>query len=380
MSGDIRPIWMEFDGDALARNHARIVELAGPSVKVIASLKGDAYGHGAVEVARRLAASGVYMLSTGSMAEALAIREAGIRTPILIFAGALAAGIPELVRAGLIPTVTDLEQARAAAGAGVADAPVFIKVDAGLNRVGVPLADALPLICSVAKLPGVRLAGVYTHLAFGDAAGRDWARDHLAEFDGLLAAMGQAGVQVEATQALASAGLVAGLESAADSVCPGHILYGLAPADPDVADMHGFEPVLRAVRGRLIHVGEHPLADSDRRGGFLARAEGTPTRVGVVPFGLADGNRPPARGLGAGVLVRGRRAPVIAVSLEHLTIDLSDDDEVTIGDTVTVIGAEGTERITLDEVAGWWRARKIDVIMSLSGRLPRHYLSPEPRP
>ena len=138
-----RPIWMEFDGAALARNYARIRELAGPARKVIASLKGDGYGHDAVQVAKRLAALDVYMLSTGSMGEALAIRAAGVETPILIFGGALAEGIPELVRAGLIPTLMDLEQARAAAAAGVDEAPVFIKVDAGLNRLGVPLAEAL---------------------------------------------------------------------------------------------------------------------------------------------------------------------------------------------------------------------------------------------
>ncbi len=373
---ETRPIWMEFDGDRLARNYARILELSGLAGKVIASLKGDAYGHDTVEVARRLAGLDVYMLSTGSMAEALAIKAAGVETPILIFGGALSQGIPDLVRAGLIPTVMDMTQARAAAGAGVDDAPVFVKVDAGLNRLGVPLAEALSLIREVAALPGIRLAGVYTHLAFADAAGREWAREHLAEFDGLLAAMSQAGVRVETTQALASAGLAAGLGSAADAVCPGHILYGMAPSDPDVADMTGFEPVLTALRGRLIHIAEHPLETSDRRGGFLSRAEGRPTRVGVVPFGLADGNRPPARGEGASVLVGGRRAPIVAVSLEHLTIDLSDHPEAALGHVVTIIGGDGEASISAAEVAGWWRAREIDVIMSLSGRLPRHYVSP----
>ncbi len=370
---DARPIWMEFDGEALARNYRRIVELAGPGRKVIASLKGDAYGHGAVEVATRLAALDVHMLSTGSLEEAVAIKAAGVETPILMFAGALAGGIGELVRAGLIPTIMDREQARAAAGAGVEAAPVYVKVDAGLNRLGVPLERALAFLREVAALPGITLAGVYTHLAFADAEGREWAREHLAEFDHLLSALRQAGVELETTQALASACLVSGLRSQADAVCPGHILYGMAPCDPAIADMSGFDPVLRAVRGRLIHIGDHPLEGSDRRGGFLARARPEATRLGVLPFGLADGNRPPAVGASAAVLVRGRRAPVIAVSLEHLTIDLSAHDDAEVGDVVTILGADGDEAIRTAELAAWWRAREIDVAMSLSGRLPRRY-------
>jgi alanine racemase len=358
-----RPRWAEFDLDALAANYRAVRELAG-GADVIASIKANAYGHGAVAVATRLEREGVFALATGSFDEAVEVRAAGIRTPIIMFGGALPEAAPELLHHGLIPTVSDLAWARAVSAAADGTVDVYVEVDAGLGRLGVPLEEAGDLLDAMAGLQHVRLGGLYTHLPFVDAAGRDWATPRLAAFRALAER-----ARVPVTQALSSAGVIAGLDGSFSAICPGHALYGLPPASPDVADMTLFVPVLRAVKTRLIHVARHKAERSGGVGGRFALREGAVT--GVVPFGRHDGYRTPVAP--AAMLVNGRRAPVLGVSLEHATLDLSASLGAAVGDEVVVIGAQGAERLTLDEVAAWLGASPPDLILGFDRRVPYHY-------
>ncbi len=268
---------MEIDLGALTHNAERLREQLGPDTHIIAALKADAYGHGIGPVANCLARAGVHSIATGSFDDAQQVRASGVDLPILMFAGPIPAGMSRLLEHGLIPTVHDETSARAVSSAAQKPAKVYLKVDAGLGRLGVQTSNALDFIRFLRDLPNIELEGIYTHLTFKDTAGREWARGHLAEFDALLVAVEAAGIHVPITQALASASLLAGLSSRANAVCPGSLLYGISPVSKELSRFSGYRPVACAIKSRIIHI-RPPEA-----GG----------RAGVIPLGLADGYRPP---------------------------------------------------------------------------------------
>ena len=266
----VRPNVAEFDLSALRHNMRALRAISGPEIKYIAALKANAYGHGAAAVARTLAEDGdTFALATGSFEDALAIRNAGVELPIMMFGGALPEAAPLLVEHDLMPTVYDRDGAQAASDAARAagrTASVYVKVDAGLGRLGVPLPDALEYLRELERLPGLHLEGVYTHLSFYDEAEREWARGRMRAFDGFLRELGKAGIEVPVTQALASSCMVAGLTSLGNAVCPGHLLYGVPSVAPAVADTSAFRPVLRSIRSRLIHAGTPKAANAGPAG------------------------------------------------------------------------------------------------------------------
>ena len=322
----VRASWMEFDLDALKHNYRTLRARIGPEPHIIAALKGNAYGHGAAQIACCLAQFDIHSLSTGSLEDAIAIRNAGVDLPILMFGGTLPEGMPVLLEHGLTPTVYDLAGAEVVSRAASAPTGVYVKVDAGLGRLGVALIDALEFIRRIMSLDNLRVEGVYTHVSFYDAPGMEWSRTRLAAFDVFLDSLQATGIDVPISQAIASSGLLAGLQSRANAVCPGHLLYGVSSVAPKVAEIAPYRPVLRAIKSRLIHVGLLKAGMRDAGGGRV------PSRVGVIPLGLADGYRPVVGGAEAYTLIAGRRAPIKGVSLEHMTLDLSDFEDARVGD------------------------------------------------
>lgn len=367
-----RPVWMEVDLDALRSNYRELARLAGPEMRVVASVKANAYGHGVVPVARALAGEGVFAVATGSFADALAIRKAAVPVRVLLFGGGLPQAALECLRHDLVPTVSSMEAAEAVSAAADTPAPVYVKVDAGLGRLGVPVEEATAFVRAVSALPGVVVEGLYTHLPFVDVAGRDWAESRLPAFRAVVDGLARAGLPIPVTQALASAGVVCGLDGGANAVCPGHVLYGIPPAAPDLGDFSAFRPVLRAIKTRLVHVSRHP----DERAAGIGGSQRLPagSRSGVVPCGRYDGYRA-ARSGDAVMLVGGRRVRVRGLSLEHATLDLTGSDGARVGDEVVVLGRDGGEEITLADLAAWQEASPVDVLMNFDRRLPYRYLA-----
>ena len=258
MSCATHPAWAIYDLDRLRANLSEVRRCIGPHQACIAALKANAYGHGVLPVAQALDGEGLAAFMTGSFDEARQMKEAGLRTPVVMFAGALPAGMAEVIEAGLTPTVVDLAGAQAAAKAGAEAAPsggsaqVYVKVDAGFGRLGVALEDAEKFLDALSRMPGLQVAGLYTHLPFADRSGRDWAERRLKAFDVLLDRLAQAGQLPPVTQARASCCLAAGLPDRATAVCIGHLLFGLSPfADDSVADTSAYRPVLAEVGGSM---------------------------------------------------------------------------------------------------------------------------------
>ena len=360
-----RPIWAEIDDGALAHNLMLARRLAG-SRRLIASVKANGYGHGAVPMARALVGLGVDTLWTGSIAEALAIRAAGIPARILMFGGYLPADIPELLRHDLTPTVYDRAGALAVSDAARGAAPIYVKVDSGLGRLGVPIAEAEDLIRGIAALPNLVIEGLYTHLPFGDVSGRDWARERSAAFAALLARLATQGIAPPVTQVWASSGLLADMPDVCNAVCVGHLLYGLSPVSEEVSPATELKPALSAIKTRLIHVAHHAAGEDLAIGGY----GGKNARIsGVVPLGLGDGMRNPAPGQRLTLSLRGRAVPVLGVSLEHTTLDLSDIGSAEVGDEVTVVGNGAN---SLKGLARAFGCSELEAAMSFSGKLQSH--------
>jgi alanine racemase len=365
---DVRPVSLEVDLDALRANYAALRKLVPPETKLIASIKANAYGHGVVEVGRVLEELGADALATGSFEDAVALRGAGVKSKLLLFACQLPEASGQLLAHDVIPTVYNLETARAVSASATAPTPVYVKVECGLGRFGVDVSDAAAFVQAVASLPNVVVEGLYTHSPFDDAPGRAWALERLAEFRVLRDSLADAGLQIPVTQALSSAGVVAGLDDlGCTAVCPGRLLYGLVPVTPDVADCSEFRPVLRALRTRLIHVAQHARSRPAGMSGKDRFAAGT--TIGVVPVGLVDGYRPARAGV-AEMLLRGRRVPVLRTSLEATTLDLTDVPDPELGEPVVALGEDGSEGITLEDVATWQGTSALEVLMTFSGRMP----------
>src|SRR5262245_43146048 len=229
-----RPLWAEIDQAALAHNLAYVRRLAGKR-RLIASVKANAYGHGSVDFARLLEAQGVDTLWTGGIGEAIAIREAGVKARILLFAGYLPSDIPALLEGGFVPTIYDRDGATAVTRAARASTPIYIKVDSGLGRLGIPLPEAEAFIHETAARPNIVIEGIYSHLPFGDTAGRKWALAHYREFTALLGRLASRGIRPPMTQIWASSGLLAKMPDVCNAVCVGHLLYGLSPVSEEVS-------------------------------------------------------------------------------------------------------------------------------------------------
>ena len=374
MQDDAHPGWAIYDLDRLRGNLAEIRRRIGPNRACIAALKANAYGHGALPVARALDGAELKAFMTGSYDEAFRLRAEGLCTPVVMFAGALPAGMAALVGAGLVPTVVDRASAEAVASSAPSGeaVPVYVKVNAGLGRLGVPLEAAEGFLEELDAMPGLEVHGLYTHLPFGDAQGCDWAQQRLAAFDALLAGLEERGLAPPVTQARASACVAAGLTDRANAVCVGHLLYGLSPfSDASVADLSAYRPVLTEVGSRLIQVSQHPQGSDIAIGGSYGIRYGR--RTGVAPIGVAQGLVRPVPGSRPQALICGRRAPILAVSLEHLVVDLANVEAAAVGDVVRLLGGEGDAAIGLDELAAWFGMTALDTVMALSGRLTAHY-------
>jgi alanine racemase len=369
MPAETRPNEARIDLSAVADNVAFLRRHIRSGTAIIASVKANAYGHGIVPVARRLADVGVEVLATGSFADAIAMRDAGIATPILMMGGALPSAVPEFLRHDLITTVHCQELADAVAGAAQCRSAVYVKVDCGFGRLGVPLRDAHRFVLDLARRPRIEIAGLYTHLPFADAEGLSFARARIERFGALVEALARDGLAIPITQARASAALLARVEDdCCTAVSPGALIYGLSPVEPGLASPTGLRPVLARISTRLIQVS--PWA-ADRSPEFASRhAARVRSTTGVVPFGRVDGNRAPRPGQDAHMLIGGVKAPVLGVSLEHAVIDLSEVPQPAVEQEVVVLGESNGARIALEDVAHWQGVGVNDVLMSLNGRVP----------
>ena len=357
ISGDpdeqARPLWADVDLSALTHNLESLKARAGRPVKMIVPVKANAYGHGIVEVGRHLEQTGVDGLATANIDDAIQIRKAGINLPILMYGGQLPGGNATLLAHDLTPSVYSDEGLTALAALAERHdhkISVHVKVDAGLGRLGVRLDETAAFVRRLLSLPGLELEGLYTHIPFGDPSGADWSQRRLSAFVDLVAEVeAEHDIRIPFAQGAASSVMSHDFPDSLNTISPGHLLYGLSPVEGLLAASQNFRKAMTGLRARLIHIGDRKQGDdlaSTNSDGLDADAT-----TGVVLLGMDNGYMPAAAGQTGQVLCRGQRCPVLAVSCEYTVIDLSGVADAALGDEVTIIGDDGDQSISVEDVA-----------------------------
>jgi alanine racemase len=358
------------DLDAVANNVRYFRRIAPPAAGVMAVVKANAYGHGAVMVGRAAVEAGAAWLAVATVDEGCQLRAAGLTAPILVLAASDPAEAPAAVRAGLTLAVAHLDHAAAiAAAAGAEPASVHVEVDTGMRRYGVPTEAAPDLIARIVGLPGLRLGGVYTHFATADEADRSFVAVQRARFDAVLAAVRAAGIAIPLVHQDNSAAALTATGRAVDLVRIGISLYGLSPSS-EVPAPPELRPVL-SLRSRVARVFDLAPGDSVSYGRTFVADR--PLRAALVPVGYADGYRRSLSNRGA-MLLGGRRAPVLGrVCMDQTVIAMPDGVAARVGDEVVLIGAQGDDEITADDLAALAGTIGYEIATGLGARVPRVY-------
>ncbi|MEX2228919.1 MAG: alanine racemase [Dehalococcoidia bacterium] len=365
----LRPNAFEVDLDAAAGNARAVRALVGPDRTLFAVVKADGYGYGAAEMGAVFLRHGADWLAVADLGEGVRLRERGITAPVLVYPNSLPSAAAETLAHGLVPTLVDLESARAYAEAATAPCDVFVKVDVGLERLGVPAEQAVKTILAMLELKHLRLGGICAHPhaeAGGDPAYADW---QLARYTAVVDELEARRVRVPVRLVAATPWVLRFPHTYLNAVDPGRLLYGIT--FPKETAPPGLRPAFRALTTRVISVKE--LAPRERFAESAPFPVTAPMRLGVVPIGAADG----VRGLHAGrMLVRGRAAPIVgSPSLEHTRIDLTGVPDARVGDEVVIVGRQGDLEITPAEVAERNGLGLHHVATTIGPRIARVYVS-----
>ena len=362
------------DLEAIRSNFKVVRSLAGDRT-VMACIKGNAYGHGLVAVARCLQEIGVPWLTLGSPAEALELRRASITTPVLLFPTFDGLDLTQQVAAGITVSVQSSAEAASLARDAARPVSVFLKIDGGFGRVGVPLAAAVAEARRIMALPSITLVGIFTHLPFATAESVPWVQERLQAFGEVAGAIQDGAGRPLVIQALASTGLALGLEAPrTNAVCPGSLLYGVPPAWSSAAGriaLEALRPALVDVTAAVGSVRTIPAGERFGPGGIRTAARAT--RVGVMPVGFSNSIllRKPGQRVG----VAGRSAEILSVHLEHTVVDLTDAAPSGAHATAHLLSRDPSAGPTLEDVAQAQGRATVEVLVALTGKAAYAYLS-----
>ena len=362
--------YVKIDLDVIARNFAAIQKKAG--VPVMAVVKADAYGHGAVQVARLLEGKCAFF-GVSSMLEALELRQAGLTTPILILGHTPPAAFADAIRLGIRPAIFRYSDALAlseeAEKQGV-KAPFHFAVDTGMSRIGFQATQEAADICAkIAALPGLQPEGLFSHFATADCEDLSRSREQISRFDAFDAMLKQRGIQIPIRHLDNSAGLM-NFDHHYEMVRSGIVTYGLYPSNEVSEDLLPLTPAL-SWHSRVTHV---KLLEPGRQisyGGTFVTEK--PTMVATVPVGYADGYR---RCLSSRfyVLIRGKRAPILGrICMDQLMVDVTDIPNVQPEDPVVLVGKDGDEKITMEQISDEAYSFNYEFVCGISRRVPRIY-------
>jgi len=378
-----RPVWAEIDLAALRHNAAALRAVAAPAA-LCAVVKADAYGHGAVPVARAALDGGATVLGVAMVEEGVELREAGIGAPVLVLSEPPLDAMGEVVARGLTPTLYSGAGVKSAADAAARAGTVLdvhVKVDTGMHRVGAPPEEVPGVVSAVLGEPSLRFAALWTHFPVADGVSdedRAFTEGQLERLRAVEAALRAAGVAVPLRHAANSAGAIAYPRARLDMVRCGISLYGVVPhpdlapaweAAREAAGAGALRPVL-SLHGRVSFV--QRLAAGERPSYGRRHPLAVASTVATVPLGYADGVPRRYFSQGGTVLVSGRRRPLAGmVTMDQIVVDCGPDGDVSVGDDVVLIGAQGAQTL-----GAWDWAEVLDTIANeifcdIGRRVPR---------
>jgi alanine racemase len=368
-----RPTWLEIDLSAIGNNTRLIKKMVGPQVRIMISLKADAYGHGALKVARTVLHNGASMLGVATVSEATPLRDAGIDAPILVYGYIPHWQMREAVRLGITATLYSSESAQALSRAALAlgkIVKVHVKVDTGMGRLGIRYEQSdeiIALVREILALPGLELEGIYTHFASADAQDKTHTHLQLTRFQQILSQLTAQGLRPPIVHAANSAATLSLPEAYFDMVRPGTAIYGLDPS-PAVRLPADFRAAL-SFKTQVSQVKWVPEGECISYGCTYITER--PTLLAVLPVGYADGFRRAPRNWGS-VLIRGREAPILGrVCMDQCMVDVTHIPETRMGDEVVLIGRQGHAKLTAEQVAERLGTINYEVVSEILARVPR---------
>jgi alanine racemase len=364
------PTWLEIDLDKLAGNIAWLRRWIKPEVQILHTIKADAYGHGAVQVAHA-SKKVVDMFGVATVDEALELKSAGIDTPILILSPILAKEIPQVVSAGFAVTLSSVQFANRLSSCAVDSGRTIdfhVEVDTGMGRTGLYPDEARKVILEVQSLPNIRLAGLYTHFPVSDTD-PSFTDTQVERFLAYANELRSTGVAIPCVHSANSGAIATTPPSYMEMVRPGLVFIGYFPT-PDLK-IPEVQPIM-TWKSRLVQVRDVPAGRTISYGRTYETKRAT--RMGIVPVGYGHGY--PFRLSNTGkMIVKGERVPILGrVTMDLTMVDLTDHGSPPVaGDEVILIGSQGSTSISLHDIAGWADAIPYEILCGISKRVPRTY-------
>ncbi|EDM80392.1 alanine racemase [Plesiocystis pacifica SIR-1] len=375
-SVEVRPTWASVDEGALAHNLRTVQAHVGERCRVLAVVKADGYGHGAVESARAFVDAGAWGLAVSLVEEGVELRQHGVRAPVLVLSGVHPGSEDVIVHGALTPVVWSPQHFQLLTSAvrrsGAATLPVHIKIDTGMSRLGVLPEDLGALLdwYQAHAASELRIEGVMTHFACADdAEDALTSARQLERFQACLRVLGERRIHPSIRHVCNSAGLVRFSEAHLDMVRPGIALYGAGSSRAvELPELR----MAMGVHSRLLGIRELPAGTAVSYG--HRQVLDRPSRLGIVPVGYGDGYPRTMSGR-AQMLIRGHRCPVVGnITMDLSMVDVTELPDAREGERVTLMGTQGRERIDLYELADWAQLIPYEVTCGLSKRVPRRPL------
>lgn len=375
MDSFYRPTWIEISLDALRDNLEAFAKLLPPSMHRMAVIKADAYGHGAVEVAKEAMACGVTYLAVAFLDEALELRRAGITAPILVLGYTPVQGVPLALSNDITLNVysEDVLEALAERATERHPARIHIKVDTGMGRLGLHQTDeAIAFINKALHTPGIDLEGVFTHYACADEEDKSYTEEQHRKFKRIIDHFEQAGHRFRYVHAGNSATAIDSPEWTYNMVRLGISMYGIYPSAEVHHERIRLKPVM-SLKAGIVMLKKMKAGEGISYGSIYHTKQDGET-IATLPVGYADGYSRMLTGK-ANAIVGGRRVPVVGtICMDQCMLDVTLVPEAKLGDEAVLFGAQGNESITVDEIAGQLGTIPYEIVCMISHRVAKKYV------
>jgi len=369
----LRPTWAEIDLGAFRHNFKQISRKLTKRVSLLPVVKADAYGHGMEEIARTSLSCGAKLLGVANIEEGIFLRKRGIKAPVLILGSVYPlSNFTYILRYNLSPTISSLQAAEELskiAKRRKKKVRVHIKVDTGMGRIGISAENAASLVKRVIQLPGIIVEGIFTHLAAADSD-HEFTMEQIRKFQSVIDELKRDNINIKYKHAANSTAILRYSDAHFNLARPGISLYGLFPFEGAEKEID-LKPVMQ-LKTRIVFIKRVKKGTSVSYGRTW-KAE-RDSIIGTLPIGYADGYNRLLSNKGE-VLIRGKRIPIVGrVCMDMCMVDITSLPEVKVGEEVVLIGSQGKERITADEIAKLIGTISYEVVCAISKRVPRIYL------
>ena len=366
-----RPTWAQINLEALAYNYRQVRNIVGPNAKILSVVKSDAYGHGLIEVSRKLVKCKTDYLGVASIDEAIKLRRSNICLPILVFGNILPAHIKAILDYNLTQTVCSKRIAHLLnryAQKRKKEVNIHIKVDTGMGRLGIWHKQAFDFIKDIKRLSFINIEGLYSHLPSADID-RKFTNYQIHQFKGLIKKLTDSDINIPFYHIANSIGLINYKYSHFNMVRPGLMLYGIYPKD-NIRSKLKLKPAMN-FKSKIIYLKKVPQGRSISYGRTFITTK--PTTIATIPVGYKDGY---LRSLSnkSKVLIKGERCKVLGrICMDQMMVDVSKIKNLKNGDIVVLMGSYGKEFISAEEIAQFSGTIPYEIVCSIGGSVPRKY-------